>query len=399
MEKKKKLWQVLIPVLVALAVIVAFAISGTITRRADEKKPTAPTKVSVVNQTEDHTEETQGKTRVRLVAVGDNLIHNTLIAAGEQKDGSRNYDAFYQDIKQYIEPADIAVINQETVLGGSSFDYSGYPCFNSPWEIGDAAIAAGFDIFTCATNHTMDMGSAGVEKELEYFGKHKEAVHLGTNASQADCDKITYYEKNNITFALLNYTYGTNGIDLPKDKPWLVNLMDKDKIRKDITEARKHADVVMVFPHWGTENSHKVSDYQKEYTKLFSDLGVDIVIGSHPHVLQPVAWVTNEKSGKKMLVYYSLGNFISHQINLPQLCGGMAEVTIEKENGKITISSAKLAPVVCHYSRGGNGFVFSVYKLSDYTDELDATQAQKGATVKYFTDLSKKVIPAEFLDI
>lgn len=159
-----------------------------------------------------------------------------------------------------------------------SFDYSGYPCFNSPWEIGDAAIAAGFDIFTCATNHTMDMGSAGVEKELEYFGKHKEAVHLGTNASQADCDKITYYEKNNITFALLNYTYGTNGIDLPKDKPWLVNLMDKDKIRKDITEARKHADVVMVFPHWGTENSHKVSDYQKEYTKLFSDLGVDIVI-------------------------------------------------------------------------------------------------------------------------
>lgn len=299
MEKKKKLWQVLIPVLVALAVIVAFAISGTITRRADEKKPTAPTKVSVVNQTEDHTEETQGKTRVRLVAVGDNLIHNTLIAAGEQKDGSRNYDAFYQDIKQYIEPADIAVINQETVLGGSSFDYSGYPCFNSPWEIGDAAIAAGFDIFTCATNHTMDMGSAGVEKELEYFGKHKEAVHLGTNASQADCDKITYYEKNNITFALLNYTYGTNGIDLPKDKPWLVNLMDKDKIRKDITEARKHADVVMVFPHWGTENSHKVSDYQKEYTKLFSDLGVDIVIGSHPHVLQPVAWVTNEKSGKK----------------------------------------------------------------------------------------------------
>ena len=198
---------------------------------------------------------------------------------------------------------------------------------------------------------------------------------------------------------LLHHTYGTNGIDLPKDKPWLVNLMDKDKIRKDITEARKHADVVMVFPHWGTENSHKVSDYQKEYTKLFSDLGVDIVIGSHPHVLQPVAWVTNEKSGKKMLVYYSLGNFISHQINLPQLCGGMAEVTIEKDNGKINISSAKLAPVVCHYSRGGNGFVFSVYKLSDYTDELAATQAQKGATVKYFTDLSKKVIPAEFLDI
>lgn len=400
MEKKKKLWSVLLPVLVAAAVLIGLAVSGAITKHADEKKPTAPTEVSAVNaQEKDATAETIGKSKVSLVAVGDNLIHNTLIAAGEQEDGSLDYHAFYNEIKKYIEPADIAVINQETILGGNAFDYSGYPSFNSPWEIGDAAIDAGFDIFTCATNHVMDMGSSGVEKELEYFNAHKEVVHLGTNSSEEAAAKITYYEKNNITFAMLNYTYGTNGVSLPADKPWLVDLMDKEKIKKDVMEARKNADVVIVFPHWGTENSHDVSDYQKEYTQLFSDLGVDIVIGTHPHVLQPVEWVENKSSGRRMLVYYSLGNFISHQINLNQLCGGMAEITIEKNNGEIQISSAKLAPVICHYTRSGDAYTFSVYKLSDYTDDLAERHAQKGATVKYFTSLSQKVISEDFLDL
>lgn len=400
MDNKKNFWPVLIPILTAVAVVIGFAISGSLTRQADEKNPTAQTQVSAANALEEtEMSETTGKTKVSLVAVGDNLIHNTLIAAGEQEDGTLNYDSFYKNIKKYIEPADIAIINQETVLGGDAFEYSGYPSFNSPWEIGDAAIAAGFDVFTCATNHALDMGSAGVEKELAYFNSHKEVVHLGVNASEEARSKITYYEKNNITFAMLNYTYGTNGVDLPGDKPWLVNTMDKSEIKADITEARKHADVVIVFPHWGTENSHDVSDYQKEYTQLFSDLGVDIVIGTHPHVLQPVEWVKNARTGKRMLVYYSLGNFISHQINLNQLCGGMAEIVVEKDNDKIEITSAKLAPVVCHYTKSGEGYAFSVYKLSDYTDALADTQAQKGASVKYFTNLSKKIIDDSFLDL
>lgn len=400
MDKKKNLASWLVPVLIGVAVIVALAVGGNITRNADEKKPTAVTQNETVDETENAAaSQTEGKSKVSIVAVGDNLIHNTLIAAGEQADGSLNYNSFYTEIKKYIEPADIAIINQETILGGDSFEYTGYPSFNSPWEIGDAAIAAGFDVFTCATNHTMDMGTAGIEKELEYFNSHKEVVHIGTNASEEAYNRITYYQKNNITFALLNYTSSLNGISLPSDKTWIVNMMDKDKITKDVTEARKNADVVIVFPHWGTENSHEISAYQEEYTKLFSDLGVDIVIGCHPHVLQPVEWVENEETGKKMLVYYSLGNFISHQLNLNQLCGGMAEITVEKDNGEITISSAKLAPVVCHYTDVGDKLAFSVYKLSDYNDDLAKTQVQKGATVEYFTNLSEEVIDKEFLDI
>lgn len=398
-EKNKKILSFVIPVVAAVLVMVSFAVSGHITKKADEKNPTATTAVSVVN--EESTENTKPQnSKVTLMAVGDNLIHNTLIAAGEQEDGSLDYTSLYANIKPEIEKFDIAVIDQETILGGSSFDYTGYPMFNSPWEIGEAAIDAGFDIFNCATNHTMDMGWQGIEKEIEFFSNHKEVVQLGVNADENSYDQITYYEKNGITFAMLNYTYGTNGIPLPEDKPWCVNLLEKEKVTKDITEARKHADVVIVFPHWGTENSHDISDYQEEYTKLFSDLGVDIVIGCHPHVIEPVKWVENKETGKKMLVYYSVGNFISHQIELDQLLGGMAQITIEKHGEEIEISSAKFVPIVCHYNRGENGkFKFNVYKLADYTNELAESHSQSGGTVEYYTELCKDVIDEEFLSI
>ena len=270
--------------------------------------------------------------------------------------------------------------------------------FNSPQEIGDATINAGFDIFNCANNHIMDKGSQGIMNEIEYFKKHKDVVYLGINEDEKSYNTIKYYVKNNITFALLNYTYGTNGIDLPSDKPWIVNMMDKDKVTKDIKEARANADVVIVFPHWGTENSFGISDYQKEYTDLFSKLGVDLVIGCHPHVIEPVKEVTNE-SGHKMLVYYSLGNFISHQIEIDQLCGGIASVDIEKKNGKITVNG-KFIPIVTHYNRtDGDKFRFDVYKLSDYTDELAKSHSQKGGTPEYYNKLVKKVIDEKYLDL
>lgn len=391
----------LAPIALALAVFIGLAVSGNITKNSDLESPTATTEVSVVNEEETTNGSTEVvNSKVTLIAVGDNLIHNTLITAGEQEDGSLDYTSLYANIKPDIEKADIAVIDQETILGGDSFEYTGYPLFNSPWEIGDAAIDAGFDIFNCATNHTMDMGWAGIEKELEYFSDKENVVALGINADEREYNTITYYEKNSITFALLNYTFGTNGISLPEDKPWCVNLLDEEKVTADIKEAREHADVVIVFPHWGTENSHEVSDYQREYTQLFSDLGVDIVIGCHPHVLQPVEWVTNETTGKKMIVYYSLGNFISHQIELDQLCGGMAQLTIEKHGDDIEISSAKLVPIVCHYNRGDNDkFEFDVYKLSDYTDDLAATHSQSGGTVEYYTDLVNDVIDEEFISM
>lgn len=399
-SKNKKNLFLLIPIAVAILVVIVFAITGNATKKADEKNPTAATSVSLVNEEESSTEEKEQDAKVTIVAVGDNLIHNTLIAAGEQEDGTLDYTSLYANIKPDIEKADIAIIDQETILGGSEFEYTGYPIFNSPWEIGDAAIDAGFDIFNCATNHTLDKGWAGIENEIEYFSTKEGVVRLGVNANEQEYNQITYYEKKGITFSLLNYTYGTNGIPLPEDKPWCVNLLDKDKVTADIKEARANSDVVMVFPHWGNENSHDVSDYQREYTQLFYDLGVDIVIGCHPHVFQPVEWITSEDSDHKMLVYYSLGNFISHQIELYQLCGGIAQLTVERKDGKISITTAKLVPIICHYTRGDDGkFDFNVYKLGDYNDNLAKTHVQSGGTVEYYTDLVNSVISKEFISL
>lgn len=394
-ENKKKLIGVIVPVVLAVLVVCGFAVSGHITKNLDGETPTAQTETT----TAPAEETTNMISRVSLVAVGDNLIHNTLISAGEQEDGTLDYTSFYANIKNDISSADVAVINQETILGGSAFEYTGYPTFNSPWEIGTAAIDAGFDIFTCATNHSLDKGYSGIEQECKFFSGHPEVVHVGTNTSQEEYNSILYYEKNGIKFAILNYTYGTNGIPIPEGREWCVNMMDKDKITTDVKAARENADVVIVFPHWGTENSTEVSDYQREYVSLFSELGVDIVIGTHPHVLQPVEWVTNETTGKKMLVYYSLGNFISHQTSLKQLCGGMAQIQIEKKGDEVSITSAKLTPVVCWYKSTNGKYAFSVYKLSDYTEELGTSHAQSGATPEYFTKYAQEIVPEEFLNI
>ena len=401
MDKDKKqsnsnLLGIIIPVCIAIAVVIGLAISGKVTSNRDKVNPTVTATKPAVS--ESVTEPQDAK--VTIVAVGDNLIHNTLIDAGKQDDGSLDYSSFYENISNYVKSADIACINQETMLGGKNFEYQGYPMFNTPWEVGTAAIDAGFDIFTCATNHSLDVQKfAGIEKECEFFKKHPEVVHLGTNSTEEEYNTIAYYEKNGIKFALLNYTYGTNGISVPEDKPWCVNLLDEDKVKSDLKKARANADCVIVFPHWGTENSHEINDLQKKYVKIFSDGGADIVIGAHPHVLQPVEWVTNEATGKKMIVYYSVGNFISHQTNLNQMCGGMAELTVERVDGKVQVTSAKLAPVVDYYHNTGNGYKFSVYRLSDYTDDIASEQAKDGATVKYFTDLSKKIVGEEFLDL
>ncbi|MBQ9531132.1 MAG: CapA family protein [Eubacterium sp.] len=399
MKKKfdfKTLLPVLIPLIAAVVVVSTLAISGKVAKNSDETSPSATVTAYTEAQTE-AVEEDDAK--VSIVAVGDNLIHNTLIAAGEKDDGTRDYNSFYEDINRYIKPADIAIINQETMLGGSSFKYSGYPNFNTPWEVGEAAINAGFNVFTCATNHSMDIGTAGIEKELEFFEKHPEVVHVGTYASQDDYNKITYMEKNGLKFAFLNYTQHTNGIGVPENKSYVVKFLKEELVKKEIKQARKNADVVIVLPHWEQENSHDVIELQRKYVKIFSDLGVDIVIGTHPHVLQPVEWVKNEETGKKMLVYYSIGNFISHQINLNQMVGGMAEITVERVDGEIQITNAKLAPVIDFYKNSNGKYKFSVYKFSDYNDDLASQQAQGGPSVKYAEKLAKRIVDEEFLDL
>lgn len=312
--------------------------------------------------------------QVTLLAVGDDLVHGSTLEGGLQEDGTYDFNHFYQHLTEEISAADIAIINQETILGGDQFKYSGYPTFNTPDAMGDAIVNAGFDVVLHATNHTMDKKDKGVEHCLEFWETtYPDITVLGIYDSKEAQDTVTVVEKNGIRIAMLNYTYGLNGIAIPEGKEHLVTLLNwnnRDYIRSQIRQAKELADFVIVFPHWGTEYVYEPDKNQVYWTSLFAEEGVDLVIGTHPHVLEPVEWI-NRPDGEKMLVFYSLGNFISGQIEAPRLLGGMANVTItETPEGTFEISDCSVIPVVTHYSQTVGDGTYATYRLSEYTEEL-----------------------------
>lgn len=329
---------------------------------------------------------------VTLAAVGDDLIHTQIINSAKRVKGKKTYDHLFQHIKKDIQAVDLGIINQETVLGGRKLGYSGYPRFNSPTEIGDAIVAAGFDVVLHATNHAMDKGEAGLQRTLEFWKKYSNITILGVNETQEDANTVKVVEVNGIRIAMLNYTYGLNGLPLPKHRTYMVNLLDEQSIRDDIVKAKQQSDFLIVFPHWGNEYVYQPVDSQEKWTKLFLELGVDLVIGAHPHVLEPVEWVEGE-NGHKMLVYYSLGNYISSQTEVPRMLGGLAKVTIEKVgNQKAVIKEASITPIVTHISKKGKEY--TVYKLSEYTQQLASKHklSSKGLSIKKLKSLSKQIL-------
>lgn len=332
--------------------------------------------------------------KVTLMAVGDDLIHLPIISSAKKTNGSYNFDHLFTKIKKDIQAADIAVMNQETILGGSGLGYSGYPRFNSPTQLGDALVKAGFDVILHATNHTMDKGVKGIENTLAYWKKHKNITVLGINETKKDYSSIQIIKKNGIRIAMLNYTYSLNGLSLPKDKFYMVNLLDEDKIKKDIKKAKKISDFVIVFPHWGTEYVYEPSAQQKKWTKLFVEMEVDLIIGTHPHVIEPVEWIKS-KTGHKTLVYYSLGNFTSYQTKMPRMLGGMAKITIEKKGEKkAVIAKATFTPLVTHYSKNKKN-TFTTYKLKDYSEKLAKEHMlakRDGLTYNKLKNLAKQVL-------
>ena len=307
---------------------------------------------------------------VRIVAVGDNLIHNSVLKSGKINDSTYNFDRLFEVMKKDFQKADIAIINQETILGGSFRPYDGYPNFNSPFELGDAIIEAGFDVVLHASNHTLDVGVQGIHNCIEYWKKHKEIACLGINESKEEREHIKIIEKNGIKFALLNYTYGLNGRTLPKDKSYLVNLIDTTLIINDLRKAEQIADFTIVFPHWGEEYVYKPNKNQRQLAQLMTENGADLIIGTHSHVLQSIEWIECD-NGNKALCYYSLGNYTSGQLASPRVLGGMAKITIAWEDGSAHIINAGITPTITHYEWVKGTSMHKTYKLSDYTNNLE----------------------------
>jgi poly-gamma-glutamate capsule biosynthesis protein CapA/YwtB (metallophosphatase superfamily) len=269
-------------------------------------------------------------TKAELSAIGDILIHNTVYQDASQPDGTYNFKPMFKEVKDIIHEADLAIANQETVIGGSELGLSSFPLFNSPHEVGDALLDSGISIVTTANNHAMDMGEKGILSASNYWNKIG-MPYTGSFISLEDRDKARTITKNNITFSFLAYSYGTNGIVLPPNKSYLVNLFDEDTMKRDIEKAKNMSDVVVVSTHWGIENQTMPNDSQKSLAQELADWGADIIIGTHPHVLQPIKWITR-KDGKRSLVMFSLGNFLSAQDQKIELVGGIGHITVVKTN-------------------------------------------------------------------
>ena len=336
---------------------------------------------------------------VSIVMVGDILLHTPVEKAALQEDGSYSFEVIFENLQEEIQAADLAIVNQEVILGGEELGISGYPAFNAPYAVGDALVEAGFDVVCHGTNHALDKGKRGLLNCLAYWQENYPDIGvLGIHESQESQDDIYVYEQGNMRIAVLNYTYGTNGIALPQDMPYAVDLLEEAKVKMAIQKAEEIADFTIVCPHWGTEYQLKQSSAQEKWARIFAENGADLVLGTHPHVIQPIEKVIDEETGKEALVYYSLGNFVnwtsgSGEGIANRMVGGMAQVTLTLENGEVKISEYGVEPVVCHLEQGVNGV--TVYPLSEYTRELaesnEIVKQDDAFSLEYCEELCRKV--------
>lgn len=302
------------------------------------------TKPNIINKNEDKHYEAS------LIAVGDYLIHSSVYKDANRLANGDGYDfkPMISYIKEIVSNYDIAYYNQETILGGSELGLSDYPTFNSPYEAGDAMLDAGFNLISLATNHTMDSGKKAVENSCKYWQSKENVLTAGSYCSEEERNKINIKEINNIKYTMLNYTYGTNGMPVAND--YLVNVWPTDidninnpekdtkyqaykkQVKEDIDKVKDKVDFLIVAMHWGVEYTHEPTAYEKDMASYLASLGVNLIIGTHPHVIQPVTWIDDT------LVIYSLGNFISAQYQNKNTCTNykcttelMTSLKIEKD--------------------------------------------------------------------
>ncbi len=250
----------------------------------------------------------------KLCFVGDLMCHSTQFNYARVETDSFDFTGVFREVKKYLSEPDLTVGNLETVIAGSKTGYSGYPYFNAPDDFVFALKNAGFDLLVTANNHAIDQGWDGVKRTIEVINQNK--IHrTGTFISQEDKDSIRIFQINSIKIAILPYSENTNGIPIPKGKDFIINLIDEDAIKQDILKARsKNVDVVLVHLHYGVEYNREPNDYQKEIVQKIIELGADIIIGGHPHVIEPTKFFkTNHTNLDSGFVAYSMGNFISNQ--------------------------------------------------------------------------------------
>lgn len=347
-------------------------------------------------------EEREEEYSITLAMVGDNLIHDGVYNEAHR---NANYDGYdftpmYSYLKEMVKGFDLAYYNQEVILGGEEIGLSSYPCFNSPYEVGDAMVDAGFNLVSLATNHTMDRGEKAIINSCNYWKNQDGVMTAGSYCSEEDRNKVQVMEKNHISYSLLSYTYGTNGIPVPQGKEYLVNVWPtngyspesdsayqayKETVKEDIERVRDKVDVLMVAMHWGVEYTHTPTSYQRDMAQFLADNGVDIVIGSHPHVVMPVTYIGDT------LVIYSLGNLISAQetdMDYAKMVGLFTSVKITKKikGDNVTIKLSDLNNELLYTShpnwRNYKVVPFSSPDIKNYNSDYQRLYNKYSAVIK-----------------
>lgn len=321
-----------------------------------------------------------------LVAAGDNLIHDVIYVQANRRAGYNGHDftPAYAAVAPLIQRADVAVLNQETLLAGETIALSGYPQFNSPIAVGEEMLAIGFDVFTHANNHAYDQWEKGIEATMAFWDTHPEATISGIYRTAEEAAQIPLREVNGIQFAFLAFTEQTNGLVLPKDSPYGTYLFDDmEQVEQRVRSAAEQADVVVVSPHWGWEGTTRLSPFQEKVAQQLVEWGADLVIGNHSHVTQKTETLTRS-DGTTGFVVYSLGNFISAQASIANLPSALLEVEFRKENGETTITNTNIVPIITHYDYGYSEV--QVIPLEDYTAEQAVAHGIRGRYPQWNVD-------------
>lgn len=310
---------------------------------------------------------------ISVLAVGDNLIHPNIYtdAASRAYGSDKEYDftPMYSDVAPMIAEADIAFINQETVMAGADYGYSGYPCFNAPQQLGLDLADIGFDVVNIANNHMLDKGTAGLVDTINFWNG-QDVTLLGGYLNNEDYNDIRVTEYDGVKIAWLSYTYGTNGIVKNEASAVVIPYIEDALILGDLERAKEISDFIIVSIHWGLENTHTPTEEQYRLAQMIADSGADVILGHHSHCLQPIEWIETERG--QTLCIYSLGNFVSGMARPMNQVGGILTFSIKGDGeGGLTVDSPLLTPTVFYY--GMDWYNTHLYFMEDYTDETAAS--------------------------
>lgn len=408
--------------LVATGITCAFSVSS-VGRKAgnddvsdiSENSALSAETTAEADVTEPTTEPVPEDKRVHVIAAGDNLIHYSVYKNAERLAGEgENYDfkPLYENVKYLIESADVAVLNQETIISQSNEvrgANGGALLFNSPPEVADAVIDLGFDVFTMANNHLLDFGADALEESIKFWNEKSQTYDLtvlGAYLNEEDSDNIRVREVNGVKIAFLAYAEHINGFSIPYDSPLRVVMnYEEDVIERQIKKASEIADAVIVSTHWGVEDTHLVSEDRIELANKMVNWGADVILGGHTHTAETMEWIERD-DGTRGFVYYSIGNFICCQTDNFNLIGEMPDfdIVVDGATGEVRLEDVGCIPNIIHYEAGDYNNL-GVYPYSKYSPELASVHGipyavPAGTYTQFSWDIVNQIIdeniPKEF---